>query len=113
MRYRSAKVKYLSLVIGLLLPLNWAESAGVRRGSPVTSDRALASKRVPKKGSRAIASVLPDRGSGGPKEIDRPLQVSGQTRSLNMLLTLKNANDEIGFVDKRKNFKDKIPSTRY
>ena len=41
------------------------------------------------------------------KQIDKPLQVNGQTRNLSMMLVLKSEKEKITFVDVRRNFKDK------
>ena len=44
---------------------------------------------------------------------DKPLEVKGQSRNLNLLMTLKNGNDEIGFVSPRKTYQIEITHTHY
>ncbi len=46
------------------------------------------------------------------KTNQKPLQVTGQSRSLNMMLVLRNEKDKIQFVPVRKDFKDKIQETK-
>jgi hypothetical protein len=49
----------------------------------------------------------------GTREVDKPLQITGQTRTLNMLLSIRSKADPIGFVSARKDFRDRIPNTQF
>jgi hypothetical protein len=49
---------------------------------------------------------LPDESSGSQK----PLEVNGQSRNLNMMLVLRNDKDKIKFVRPRESYRDEITS---
>jgi hypothetical protein len=51
--------------------------------------------------------------SSGVKEVDKPLQVTGQSRNLSMMLTLKNEKDKVKFVEVRRSYRDQVPFTRF
>lgn len=50
---------------------------------------------------------------GGPREVEKPLNINGQTRNLSMMMTLKNDKDQIQFLDIRRNYKNEVPKTNY
>jgi hypothetical protein len=47
------------------------------------------------------------------QEVEKPLQISGQTRNLSMTLGLRNDKDKVTFANVRRDFRDKIPLTYY
>lgn len=47
------------------------------------------------------------------KEVEKPLDISGQNRNLQMMMVLKGDREEINFVDIRRNYEDQIPRTLY
>lgn len=51
--------------------------------------------------------------TAGTKEIAEEMKVTGQTRTLNMLLVLKNKRDRINFINVRRNFRGEILDTQY
>jgi hypothetical protein len=55
-------------------------------------------------GKRARAMASDDKG---------PIEVHGQTRNLNMLLTLQNEDDAINFIKLRKNYTKEIKRQKY
>lgn len=55
-------------------------------------------------GGAAWAS-LPPPGDG---DTQKPLEVNGQSRNLNMMLVLRNDKDKIKFVKIRENYRDEI-----
>jgi len=59
------------------------------------------------------AAQTPLIGGGGVREVEKPLNVNGQSRNLSMMMVLKTDRDDINFVDVRKNYKDEIPKTNY
>lgn len=63
----------------------------------------------------AQAQAEPSRGPAatGSTEVDKPLEVKGQTRTLSMRLILKNGKDRIQFVENRKDFRSEILSTGF
>ncbi len=94
--------------------------------------RAVASTRAPAKAAPAAkndtsykvrmpaaAAFIPnaDRGGmasiGGVAESDKAIQVTGQSRNLSMLLTLRNEKDRIKFVEVRRDFRPEIGQTQY
>lgn len=56
---------------------------------------------------RTMASV------GGVQEAEKPLEVTGQSRNLNMVLVLKNDKDKIKFVEVRRSYRDEVKKTQY
>lgn len=65
-------------------------------------------------GFQAFAKTKPEPViSSGTHEVNKPLKVTGQTRTLNMLLTLKNKKETINFINPRQNYQREIPSTKY
>jgi hypothetical protein len=51
--------------------------------------------------------------SGGTRQVDQALKVTGQTRTLSMQLTLKSKKEKIEFVNPRRNYDKEISQTRY
>jgi hypothetical protein len=71
------------------------------------------SKRMTKK-TRAVKNTQrPSRGRALASEDKGPIEVHGQTRNLNMLLTLQNEDDAINFIKLRKNYKKEILRQKY
>ncbi len=62
-------------------------------------------------------SVWAQDGSGlsavGAPSSDKPIEVRGQTRNLNMLLKLQNEREAIDFIKLRKNYKKEIKSQSF
>ena len=58
------------------------------------------------------ATALASKAFAEESKNQKPLQVTGQSRSLNMMLVLRNEKDKIQFVPVRKDFKDKIQETK-
>ena len=58
-------------------------------------------------GLSAEASV-PSGDMGGSGDLQKPLEVNGQSRNLNMMLVLRNDKDKIKFVKVRENYHDEI-----
>lgn len=56
---------------------------------------------------RGMASI------GGVQEAEKPLEVTGQSRNLSMVLVLKNEKDKIKFVEVRRNFKNEVKQTQF
>jgi hypothetical protein len=56
-----------------------------------------------KKANRSISST----------NIEKPLQVRGQTRNLNMMLVVNNEKDRINFVQMRTEYKKEVSDTEY
>jgi hypothetical protein len=50
---------------------------------------------------------------GGTATIDKPLKVMGQTRTLSMMLVLKNKKEKIDFIKVRQNYQNEILNTQY
>jgi len=51
---------------------------------------------------------VPDSVSGESSGSQKPLEVNGQSRNLNMMLVLRNDKDKIKFVHPRENYRDEI-----
>ena len=49
----------------------------------------------------------------GSRTIEKPLKVTGQTRTLSMLLVLKNKKEKNDFVQVRQNYRSEILNTRF
>lgn len=62
-------------------------------------------------GSEAHSSTMSE--SNTSKEIEKPLDISGQNRNLSMMMILKNDRDEINFVEVRTNFEDEVLKTTF
>jgi hypothetical protein len=62
----------------------------------------------------AGASTTSGSGASGsgdePSGSQKPLEVNGQSRNLNMMLVLRNDKDKIKFVHPRENYRDEIVS---
>lgn len=67
---------------------------------------------IPAKSDEQTASQHSESSlSGGGGEADggqKPLEVNGQSRNLNMMLVLRNDKDKIKFVKVRENYRDEI-----
>jgi hypothetical protein len=50
---------------------------------------------------------------GGVQEVEKPLNVNGQTRNLSMMLTFSNEKEKIQFFDVRRNYQEEVPKTNY
>lgn len=50
----------------------------------------------------------PSGASDEPAGSQKPLQVNGQSRNINMMLVLRNDKDKIKFVHPRENYRDEI-----
>lgn len=61
----------------------------------------------------APASRAPAAAAPSTTEVDKPLEVKGQTRTLSMRLILKNGKERIQFVEERKDFKSEIQTTGF
>lgn len=73
----------------------------------------MSAKKATVQANRAPASANPSKGSIAVTESDKPLKVTGQSRNVNMMLVLKNENEQIKFVKVRKNFQDKVAATHF
>jgi len=62
--------------------------------------------------SKNTTPVKRDYG-GDTANIEKPLEVRGQTRQLNMILTLGSKKDEINFIKLRENYEEEILTTEY
>jgi hypothetical protein len=51
--------------------------------------------------------------SSGKTTIEKPLKVTGQTRTLSMMLVLKNKKDKSTFISPREHYRSEILNTRY
>ena len=49
----------------------------------------------------------------GSTTIEKPLKVTGQTRTLSMLLVLKNKKDKSDFIKVRQHYRNEILNTRF
>lgn len=49
----------------------------------------------------------------GSHNIEKPMKVTGQTRTLSMMLVLKNKKEKIKFINVRKNYREEILKTEY
>lgn len=76
-----------------------------------TKSRLRSSAKVQHK-SR-MPSHAPSLNSLANMDVNRSLEVRGQTRNLSMMLILKNAKDNIDFVKVRENYQTEISSTEF
>jgi hypothetical protein len=90
----------------------------VTKATKVT--RVARTKASAKVAARSSATRTPARtyapvsaNIGGVKEVEKPIQVTGQSRNLSMLLTLKNEKDKVKFVEVRRSYRDQVPYTRF
>jgi hypothetical protein len=90
---------------------------GVCALSLVVAAMATGSAWAGPKARRAPARSAPqERGMasvGGVAEAEKPLEVTGQSRNLSMVLVLKNDKDKIKFVEVRRNFKNEVKQTQF
>ena len=49
----------------------------------------------------------------GSSNIQKPLEVKGQTRNISMMVTTQANKDKLNFVTSRKNFRSQILTTKY
>src|SRR3954469_8665094 len=67
----------------------------------------VAAPRKPSKAAKAPSGGGGNMiGSGGMATVDKPLKVMGQTRTLSMMLVLKNKKEKIDFINVRQNYHD-------
>ncbi len=52
-------------------------------------------------------------GFSGVKQIEKPLKVTGQTRTLTMMLVLRNEKEKVRFLKPRENFRKEIVNTQW
>ena len=61
----------------------------------------------------APSSLSGGADSSASKEVEKPLEINGQSRNLSMMMVLKGDQDSVDFVDIRKNYQQEIPKTMY
>lgn len=84
--------------------------------APINKQTKQASKQETKQSSRSPASVaFAQPPTTAPKAVDpnAAVEIRGQSRTLSMMLVLKNGKDEINFIKVRKDYKPEISRTQY
>lgn len=85
-------------------------------GAPPSKKAVPLKRAIAKNSSTLIRNVQrapASQGFGGNKEVDKPLQVSGQTRNLSMMLVLKSEKDKIHFGEIRTHYRIETQKTFY
>jgi hypothetical protein len=131
-------VTAVAVGLGIAMP---AEAAKAKRGSPPAgrktttktvshakkasglvkarngqTTRGLASSRESVNALQSSAFSPSRRPAGaftGSKEVDKPLQVKGQSRNLSMMLMLKGEKDKIKFGEVRENYRREVRDTSF
>ncbi len=108
---------FLCLTLSLIFSGPFAEARTKSRPKPSikastrSTVKAVAKTRT-KAASRAPAHAK-GLGSLANMDMNRSLEVRGQTRNLSMMLVLKNGKENIDFVKVRQNYENEISSTEF